>query len=83
MRSTRKRMEHGENRSMADLTCKLEHQNFFCKNFSSQGTCVSNSMTLTVTQPKIRISFENSGHMGPVALTGMQKRRRRRRRRRI
>ena len=35
---------------MADLTCKWEHQDFFCRNFSSQKTCVSNSRVLTLAQ---------------------------------
>ena len=38
---------------MADHTCKWEHQDFFCRNFNSQRTCISNSMALTLTQPEI------------------------------
>ena len=67
MRSTRK----WEHRSMADLTCKWEHQNFICRNFSSQRICISNSTALTVTQLKILISLKNSGCMRPVVLMSM------------
>ena len=47
---------------MADLTCK---QDFFCRNFSSQRTCVSNSTAPTLTQD---ISFESYGCMWPIQL---------------
>ena len=47
---------------MADLTCK---QNFFCRNFSSQRTCVSNSTAPTLTQD---ISFESYDCMRPIEL---------------
>ena len=40
---------------MMDLTCKWEHQNFFCRNFSSQRTYVSHSTALTVTQPRYKL----------------------------
>ena len=41
---------------MVDLICEQEHQDFFCKNLSSQRTCVSNSTTLTLAQPKLKAS---------------------------
>ena len=41
---------------MADLTFKWEHQDFFYRNCISQRTCISNSMALTLTQPKIQAS---------------------------
>ena len=31
---------------MADLTCKQDNQNFFCRNFNNQSTCISNSKAL-------------------------------------
>ena len=39
---------------MADLTCKRQRQDFFCRNYSSQRTCIGNSAILTLTQPKIQ-----------------------------
>ena len=63
---------------MVDVTCKWEHQDFFCRNFSGQRTYISNSTVLTLTQLKIHVSFKNLGRMGPVALMSIQKRRRRR-----
>ena len=41
---------------------QMEHQNFFCRNFSNQRTCVSNSRVLTLTQTDI--SLEYSGQYG-------------------
>ena len=32
--------------SIVNLTHKLEYQDFFCRNFSSQRTCISNSTAL-------------------------------------
>ena len=46
---------------MADLTCKQDRQDFFCRNFKSQRTCVSNSKALTLTAKDI--SSKNYGHM--------------------
>ena len=40
---------------MADPIYKWEHQDFFCRKFSSQRTCVSNFKALTLTQPKIKV----------------------------
>ena len=68
MRSTSQWIKLWENRSTVDHTCKQEYKDFFCRNFSNQRTCFSNSMALTLTQPKIRISFKNSGCMQPIAL---------------
>ena len=49
-----------------------------CKNFSSQRTCIGNSMAPN-TNPAKDINFENSGCMQPIALTSMRRARRRRR----
>ena len=38
---------------MVDFICKRKHQDFFCRNLGKQRTCVSNSMALTLTQPKL------------------------------
>ena len=45
-----------EKQIMADLTCTQEQEDFFCKNFSSQRSCICNSMALTLTQPKKKAS---------------------------
>ena len=49
MRYTSKWIKLWESRTMVDLICKQESQDFFWRNFSSQRTCISNSRAVTLT----------------------------------
>ena len=55
MKSIRKGIKLCKNQSTVDLTCKGEHQDFFCRNFSSQRTSVSNSVALNTNTAKLNI----------------------------